>query len=104
MISLAPTAVSYTPYLADCQQQDLGGPTTSIRAQNYERLLAHLQNRHGMRLGETTADGAFTLLPAACLGACDLAPALLVDGELHGNLDEIRLDRLLEDVRRKDRA
>jgi NADH-quinone oxidoreductase subunit E len=70
----------------------------------YERLLAHLDRRHGLRLGETTSDGVFSLLPAACLGACDAAPALIVDGELHGNLDEAKLDRLLEDVRRKDRA
>ena len=33
----------------------------------------------GIELGETTADGRFTLLPIACLGACDQAPAMMID-------------------------
>ena len=37
--------------------------------------------------GETTADGRFTLLPIVCLGACDQAPAMMVDDDLHGDLD-----------------
>jgi NADH-quinone oxidoreductase subunit E len=70
----------------------------------YERLLAHFGKRLGIGFGETTADGAFTLLPVPCLGACDRAPAILLDGELHGDLDEAKLDRLLDDCRRKETA
>ena len=40
----------------------------------YEQILEHIQNRLGIRMGQTTDDGRFTLLPAACLGACDKAP------------------------------
>ena len=35
-------------------------------------------------MGQTTADGRFTLLPIVCLGACDRGPAMMVDDELHG--------------------
>ena len=38
-------------------------------------------------MGGTTADGRFTLLPIVCLGACDQAPAMLVDDDLHGTVD-----------------
>jgi NADH-quinone oxidoreductase subunit E len=50
----------------------------------------------GIRLGQTTADGRFTLVPTACLGACDQAPAMMVDEDLHGNLTAIKIDEVLE--------
>ncbi len=49
-----------------------------------EDLVAHIGERLGIGLGETTADGRFTLLPVVCLGACDQSPAMLVDWQLHG--------------------
>jgi NADH-quinone oxidoreductase subunit E len=62
----------------------------------YVRLREHLQARLGIRLGETTADGRFTLLPIVCLGTCDHAPALMIDNELYRDLDPEKLDVVLE--------
>jgi NADH-quinone oxidoreductase subunit E len=59
-------------------------------------LVRHLGERLGVGLGETTGDGRFTLLPVVCLGACDHAPAVMVDWELHGDMTAERLDSLLE--------
>ncbi len=53
----------------------------------YPRLRERLCQRLGVPLGGTTADGRFTLLPIVCLGACDHAPALMVDDDLHLDLD-----------------
>jgi NADH-quinone oxidoreductase subunit E len=64
-----------------------------------EKLCDHLRTRLGIGLGETTADGRFTLLPIVCLGACDRAPAMMVDEDLHGDLDPALVDRLLEEYR-----
>jgi NADH-quinone oxidoreductase subunit E len=61
----------------------------------YERILQHLQDRLGIVLGETSADGLFTLLPIVCLGACDQAPAMMIDDELYGNLDPDKIDEIL---------
>ena len=61
----------------------------------YERILQHLQERLGVVLGETTADGVFTLLPIVCLGACDQAPAMMIDDELYGNLNPTKIDEIL---------
>lgn len=60
-----------------------------------EVLRARLQARLGIGVGETTPDREYTLLPVACLGACDHAPVLLLDRELHGDLTEEKLDVLL---------
>lgn len=61
----------------------------------YERVRGHLQDRLGIDLGETTADGRFTLLPVACLGDCDRAPAMMIDEQLYHDLDEARIDEII---------
>ncbi len=53
----------------------------------YEELLWHLMKRLAIGLGQTTADGRFTLLPAACLGVCESAPAIMIDADVHGGLE-----------------
>jgi NADH-quinone oxidoreductase subunit E len=61
----------------------------------YDRLRQHLTSRLGIQLGETSADGRFTLLPNVCLGTCDRAPALMIDDDLHRDLDAAQLDDIL---------
>ena len=61
----------------------------------YEQILQHLQDRLGIPLGGTSADGVFTLLPIVCLGACDQAPAMMVDDQLYGKLDPVKIDEIL---------
>ena len=62
----------------------------------YEDLLAHLTDRLGIGLGETSEDGRFTLLPVSCLGVCDHAPAMMIGDELYYDLDRSKIDRILE--------
>lgn len=62
----------------------------------YERMRDELSKRLGVKLGETTTDGRFTLLPIVCLGTCDHAPAMMVDGDLHRDLDATKLDGILK--------
>ena len=66
-----------------------------------ENLVAHLCERLGIRLGETTTDGLFTLLPVCCIGYCDRAPAILVNRKVHGPLTVESLDRLIDTLREK---
>jgi len=60
-----------------------------------ERVRDRLCSSLGTPLGGTTADGRFTLLPIVCLGACDHAPAMMIDGKLHEDLDEQRIEEVL---------
>ena len=62
----------------------------------YEEVRSHLLNRLGIQFGQTTGDGRFTLLPVPCLGACDQAPAMMVNDKLYGNLDPAKIDEILE--------
>lgn len=70
--------------------------SVSCYVMGYETLLEHLTARLGIGFGGTTGDGRFTLLPIACLGACDQAPAMLIGEDLHGNLTPERIDQILE--------
>jgi NADH-quinone oxidoreductase subunit E len=58
-----------------------------------------LSTRLNAKFGETTADGRFTLLPIVCLGDCDHAPVMMIDDDLHHDLDRGKLDGILERYR-----
>jgi len=60
-----------------------------------EDLRDHVCGKLGIPLGDTTADGRLTLLPIVCLGACDRAPAMMLDGELHTDLDPQKAEEIL---------
>lgn len=66
-----------------------------------EEVYAYLQRRLGVRPGETTKDGTFTLLPTVCLGACGEAPAMMVGLTTYGHLTPERIDAVLEAERRE---
>jgi NADH-quinone oxidoreductase subunit E len=55
----------------------------------------HFRSRLGTAPGETTADGRFTLLPIVCLGACDHAPVMMIDRDLHTDLEPAKIDGIL---------
>lgn len=61
----------------------------------YGSLYAHLSTKLGIRFGETTSDGRFTLLPVSCLGACDRAPAMLVNDDLYGPVTAELMEEIL---------
>jgi NADH-quinone oxidoreductase subunit E len=65
-----------------------------------EEVTRYLQQELGIGPGETTADGAFTLLPTCCLGACDEAPAMMIGRETYGNLTPDRIDDILQKKRK----
>ena len=67
-----------------------------------EELLEHLCDKLGVRPGATTADGRVTLEFAECLGACDCAPAILVNDTLHGNMTKEKVDELIEEIAKQD--
>ena len=62
----------------------------------YDRIREQLSKKLGVQLGETTPDKRFTLLPIVCLGACDHAPVMMVDADLHRDLQAEKLDQVLD--------
>lgn len=62
----------------------------------YDELRDALMASLGVRLGETTRDSRFTLLPICCLGACDRGACLMIDDDLHGPVEPAQVAGLLE--------
>ena len=73
--------------------------SVSCWAMGHDRVREALREKLGIGMGETTGDGRFTLLPIACLGACDRAPAMMVDDELFGPLEPETVGGVLERFR-----
>ena len=59
-------------------------------------LLDEVGRTLGVEAGGTTADGKVSVLKARCLGACSLAPAVVIDDEVHGKMTPAGLKTLLE--------
>ena len=64
-----------------------------------DRLLAHVEKKLGVAPGGTTTDGRCTFLAVECLASCGTAPVMQVDETYHEQLDEAKVDRILEDLR-----
>lgn len=66
-----------------------------------EEIFAALQEELGVQPGETTRDGLFTLEYTSCLGVCGVAPAMMVDEAVYGNLTPARIREIIADYRRE---
>ncbi len=73
--------------------------SVSCWVMGYEPIHKYLNQRLGIDFGGTTGDMRFTLLPVPCLGACDRAPAMMIDEDLHCDLDLQKIDRILEEYK-----
>ena len=70
-----------------------------------QKALHHLEKKLGVSVGETTADGLFTLQQCECLGACADAPVMLVnDRTMCSFMDNDKLDQLVDGLRQAEGA
>jgi NADH-quinone oxidoreductase subunit E len=65
----------------------------------FESIRDYLSQKLGIKMGETTPDGLFTLLPVCCIGYCDRSPAILINRKVYGPLTPEKLDIILEELR-----
>ena len=61
----------------------------------YDKIRSKIEDELGIKLGQTTPDNEFTLLPTPCLGTCDKAPALMINARLHRNLTPESVSEIL---------
>jgi formate dehydrogenase subunit gamma len=66
----------------------------ACQSMNARELESHAARTLGVNVGETTRDGRVTLDAVYCLGNCACAPAIMVNGELHGRMTAARFDEL----------
>jgi len=67
-------------------------------------IQAKLQEKLHVGVGETTGDAGFTLEATSCLGVCGVAPAMMIDAEVYGNLTPARIEAIIDKIRREDEA
>ncbi len=67
------------------------------------RILEEFEKKLGIKVGETTKDGLFTLEACRCLGACGLAPVLVVNENVHGRLKITDVPDIIEKYRAMSR-
>lgn len=73
----------------------------ACKVNKYTTLKDILEEQLGIKVGETTPDGNFTLIYTSCIGACDISPVFRIGEDVYGNLTEERVKEIIEDYRRR---
>jgi NADH-quinone oxidoreductase subunit E len=74
---------------------------TACHVRGGQRIVDQLKRLLGVKPGETTDDGLFTLQTVNCVGACAVAPIVIVDEEYHGEMTPARATQLIDQCRCK---
>jgi len=61
---------------------------TACYIKGADKLIQDIKDKYKIDLGETTPDGELSVMETRCIGACSLAPAVVFDGEVAGNVEE----------------
>ncbi|MCG9880082.1 MAG: NADH-quinone oxidoreductase subunit NuoE [Bacteroidia bacterium] len=70
--------------------------TSSCWLRGANEVIQHLENKLGIKEGETTTDGMFTLKAVECLGSCGTAPMMMIGAQFHENLTFDKVDAIIE--------
>ena len=68
-----------------------------------QTIFEAIESKLGVKVGETTDDGLFTLEGTSCLGICGVAPAMMINDEAYGNLNEAKTFEILSQIQKKER-
>ena len=96
-------ATFYTMYFHQPPGKKVIKVCTSISCylRNCDDLVVHLEKRLGVKRGETTQDGRYTLLTTECLASCGTAPVLQVNNEFVENVTPEKADALIDKLDRE---
>ena len=75
---------------------------TACFVKGSEQILNRLKDRLKIDVGQTTADGKFSIEETRCVGACGLAPVFTVNGEVYGKATVQKLDQVLDELSSKE--
>ena len=64
-----------------------------------DSLISYLEEKLGIKKGETTSDGLFTLISVECLGGCTAAPMMQINDKYYENLTRAKVDAILEELK-----
>lgn len=68
---------------------------------NSQMIIKSVEDKIGIKPGETTPDGQFSFELTNCIGACDKAPAMLINNDVHGSLTPRQIAQLLKEYKNR---
>jgi bidirectional [NiFe] hydrogenase diaphorase subunit len=68
---------------------------TACYIKGSDNLIKEIENKYKVKIGETTIDNKISFMETRCIGACSLAPAMIIDGEVLGNVKDTELSKTL---------
>ena len=71
---------------------------TACFVKGSQKIMDRLQEKLGIKPGETTKDGLFSIEETRCVGACGLAPVFTVNGEVYGKATVQKLDQVIDEL------
>lgn len=77
---------------------------TACYVRGGKQVLEAIKQRLGIDVGGTTPDRSFSLDVARCFGACGLAPAIMIDDDVHQRVKPTRIQAILDQYRQKDKV
>lgn len=75
---------------------------TACFVKGSEKVLDRLKEKLGIDVGETTADGKFSIEATRCIGACGLAPVFTVNDEVYGKATPELIDKIIDEYKNKE--
>ena len=75
---------------------------TACHVNGSEAVQAAIEEELGIKDGQTTPDGLFSIKSVACLGCCSLSPVMMINGETYGSLTPAKAKAILEDLKAKE--
>ena len=69
---------------------------TACYVKGADKILASIEEKLGIKSGECTHDGLFSIDSCRCVGACGLAPVMMVDDEVYGKMTVDQVDKILD--------
>ena len=75
---------------------------TACHVRGGEKIVSNLEDQLGIKPGETTEDGLFSLESVRCLGCCGLSPVIMIDDETYGRVKPARLGEILSKYQEVD--
>ena len=76
---------------------------TACYVKGADKVLEVLKRELGVQVGETTEDKLFTLQEARCLGACGIAPVIMINDKIYGELDSKKTVNLINQYRKAEK-
>jgi NADH-quinone oxidoreductase subunit E len=77
---------------------------TACHVKGSIKLLDAVTRTLKLQAGQTTRDGMFSLEVVACMGACGLAPAMSINGEMHAKVTPKKVGKIIEECRAKEQT